>query len=256
MYRLIYSEFQYSFCSYSTKRRIIRFDNSSFVSIQLLFLFNHSATSRKVTSRFVSIQLLFLFNLHVRHEGQYGQKFQYSFCSYSTENQRTFKPDWPVSIQLLFLFNSSLCFRFLLLLVSIQLLFLFNGKRIKLRVSGTTFQYSFCSYSTSPSYERSVHFFLFQYSFCSYSTGKILYLIIVRNSFNTASVLIQQVKNLDWFYKRKFQYSFCSYSTQYQTQTTWKKRVSIQLLFLFNTIPFPKKSRKSIVSIQLLFLFN
>ena len=126
MYRLIYSEFQYSFCSYSTKRRIIRFDNSSFVSIQLLFLFNHSATSRKVTSRFVSIQLLFLFNLHVRHEGQYGQKFQYSFCSYSTENQRTFKPDWPVSIQLLFLFNSSLCFRFLLLLVSIQLLFLFN----------------------------------------------------------------------------------------------------------------------------------
>ena len=76
-----------------------------------------------------------------------------------------------------------------------------------------SFQYSFCSYSTSPSYERSVHFFLFQYSFCSYSTGKILYLIIVRNSFNTASVLIQQVKNLDWFYKRKFQYSFCSYST-------------------------------------------
>ena len=113
MYRLIYSEFQYSFCSYSTKRRIIRFDNSSFVSIQLLFLFNHSATSRKVTSRFVSIQLLFLFNLHVRHEGQYGQKFQYSFCSYSTLLTSFWKYGLWVSIQLLFLFNPSILLQLL-----------------------------------------------------------------------------------------------------------------------------------------------
>ena len=97
---------------------------------------------------------------------------------------------------------------------------------------------------------------LFQYSFCSYSTGNAPKISLPNVSFNTASVLIQQ------------------------SLTRMRKEislVSIQLLFLFNTL-FAKKTsigfcfntasvliqRRYLfsasevvgVSIQLLFLFN
>ena len=96
--------FQYSFCSYSTQQ-IGRWWSGRLVSIQLLFLFNLHGQARKEMDT-VSIQLLFLFNKYTDMPKGGRNRFQYSFCSYSTKRTRTFSRSWkPVSIQLLFLFN-------------------------------------------------------------------------------------------------------------------------------------------------------
>ena len=77
-----------------------------------------------------------------------------------------------------------------------------------------------------------------------------------RNSFNTASVLIQRDRGEDHCERSKFQYSFCSYSTSGHCRTAVYTRVSIQLLFLFNPMESLKIGIRLLVSIQLLFLFN
>ena len=118
--------FQYSFCSYSTKidagmgklntcfntasvliqLTLGRFrENKNNVSIQLLFLFNIPWRKCWVYFGFVSIQLLFLFNTKKTNYLILGNKFQYSFCSYSTRLGKAGKINISVSIQLLFLFN-------------------------------------------------------------------------------------------------------------------------------------------------------
>ena len=204
--------FQYSFCSYSTS---------------LLY--------RKQIPRRVSIQLLFLFNSQEILQGNIVELFQYSFCSYSTHRVRRqgvahpgFNTasvliqllwsdwhliDWPVSIQLLFLFNkfrlfvSLLHYRFNTASVLIQLLhwnilqslFLcFNTASVLIQLIGKKAFYIGCK---------------FQYSFCSYSTDNPKYYLSYNSSFNTASVLIQQKYKKRYWQTHKFQYSFCSYST-------------------------------------------
>ena len=78
------------------------------------------------------------------------------------------------------------------------------------------FQYSFCSYSTQFPISINQLFFWFQYSFCSYSTIGTWRNFGERHCFNTASVLIQRNHHHNSFEDSK---------------------VSIQLLFLFNSHP-------------------
>ena len=100
---------------------------------------------------------------------------------------------FPISIQLLFLFNLPAGFRGQYpSAISIQLLFLFNqffdcsdngrfdfntaSVPIQLLhfagiIKNVLFQYSFCSYSTIPPLNKQIYKTAFQYSFCSYSTG-------------------------------------------------------------------------------------
>ena len=61
------------------------------------------------------------------------------------------------------------------------------------------------------------------------------------NCFNTASVLIQRTENQLWVQLTLFQYSFCSYSTQTKCQRSLRQVVSIQLLFLFNSVRKQKR---------------
>ena len=139
-----------------------------------------------------------------------------------------------VSIQLLFLFNpynriytiiipsfntASVLIQLIILYnsinrlhVSIQLLFLFNQRAKLNELVAQQFQYSFCSYST-----------YLQIADAAY-----------RNSFNTASVLIQPSSGPKPLFIYVFQYSFCSYSTRLIKLLLWWSCVSIQLLFLFN----------------------
>ena len=119
----------------------------------------------------VSIQLLFLFNKYIKLEIEKIDKFQYSFCSYSTgeiylgkEIKQSFNTA-SVLIQhsveeVLSIFW--ICFntasvliqqrskkpRFIPTPVSIQLLFLFNSIVTPTTENRLMFQYSFCSYST------------------------------------------------------------------------------------------------------------
>ena len=141
-----------------------------------------------------------------------------------------------VSIQLLFLFNSTLeqkleeIPRFNTASVLIQLDM--HDKMVK----KLKFQYSFCSYSTV-SFGREQHCFgrfntasvLIQHTglprwpdlFCSFNTASVLiqlfiFFVLSRNRcFNTASVLIQRIENMTASKDERFQYSFCSYSTSF-----------------------------------------
>ena len=123
----------------------------------------------------VSIQLLFLFNQLPKIIDVFLEVFQYSFCSYSTNRDAKRRNLYRVSIQLLFLFNWRWCnCNKTDVDVSIQLLFLFNRYRQPLARSVFKFQYSFCSYSTV----------------CYSDAWKI------SGGFNTASVLIQQIKGV------------------------------------------------------------
>ena len=136
----------------------------------------------------VSIQLLFLFNSQLDETDKKIVTFQYSFCS-------------SVPVQL----ESCDCFNTASVLIQRELLQSFPGH--------SWFQYSFCSYSTSP--------------ICSprssnpcFNTASVLIQqhcpakhIKSRYCFNTASVLIQLSINFLKKYFSEFQYSFCSYST-------------------------------------------
>ncbi len=118
------------------------------------------------------------------------------------------------------------------------------------------FQYSFCSYSTTCSSFALRFVSLFQYSFCSYSTRREKVKQSYHESFNTASVLIQQ--GMKGFVlggiKVSIQLLFL-FNKQQRENKYLQRDVSIQLLFLFNSEEM-QSLHKNIVSIQLLFLFN
>src|SRR5699024_9630568 len=142
-----------------------------FVSIQLLFLFNIPFPFYSFHFFCVSIQLLFLFNKLVGTPKQVAWAFQYSFCSYSTDDWVHFFKD-HCSFQYSFCsystwrsfgfsqfksgFNTASvliqpsrhCGTAVYTCVSIQLLFLFNNRNNGYCQRLWKFQYSFCSYST------------------------------------------------------------------------------------------------------------
>ena len=102
-------------------------DEDCFVSIQLLFLFNKTIEINSKAGIVVSIQLLFLFNGYriARLGGSWS--FQYSFCSYSTVrrwNWQEKKQCFNTASVLIQLSNSIV--EYAIFFVSIQLLFLFN----------------------------------------------------------------------------------------------------------------------------------
>ena len=206
--------FQYSFCSYSTCLLIRNSIGNPNVSIQLLFLFNAQLILLRrnqigFNTASVLIQLATLIN---RIQ---GTLFQYSFCSYSTEEARK-ELEWQkVSIQLLFLFNreklthqrrkkgfntASVLIQQIscavipcIVFVSIQLLFLFNRKLKKKKSVGRKVSIQLL--------------FLFNvFLQCSYCQ-KLVVSIQLLFLFN---ILFPE----NGFKKIKFQYSFCSYSTR------------------------------------------
>ena len=270
------SAFQYSFCSYST-------------------LFCHFSEKNKESFNTASVLIQhlnpYLFSFSIL--------FQYSFCSYSTKYA-----DTPTSGMSEFQYSfcsystGSIAYRHSLHYVSIQLLFLFNYDLQGKTSLQIKFQYSFCSYSTifirstRKNFAVSIQLlFLFNIcellELCSESSVSIQLLflfneiypegICILRCFNTASVLIQQIRKStikvpfpcfntasvliqlchDCHTKEHqlFQYSFCSYSTYNIKTRRYLNGVSIQLLFLFNVLLLKRRSRIN-VSIQLLFLFN
>ena len=98
------SLFQYSFCSYSTKMWRKNFQQRK-VSIRLLFLFNQAYIEYIKENSKVSIQLLFLFNSsNMGKSGRILVSIQLLFL-FNEKLQSTCVHNFGVSIQLLFLFN-------------------------------------------------------------------------------------------------------------------------------------------------------
>ena len=144
-------------------------------------------------------------------------KFQYSFCSYSTNFLSPYLP-LKSTFQYSFCSYSTYC----------------NALQVSAHAS---FQYSFCSYSTHALVDILGGKIEFQYSFCSYSTCPAMFVEKVTAHFNTASVPIQQnllsiafceifisiqllflfnpFSSINTLSTQSFQYSFCSYSTAF-----------------------------------------
>ena len=106
------------------------------------------------------------------------QKFQYSFCSYST------RPPYIYS-KLLFCFNTAS------VLIQ-QIVRIFPMQIISFNTASVLIQQE----EAREELER----IAFQYSFCSYSTLKNLTKNMAQSCFNTASVLIQQLASISHLY--------------------------------------------------------
>ena len=118
---------------------------NSRVSIQLLFLFNEMLEDLICSSNCFNTASV-LIQPDEKSKVLCFNKFQYSFCSYSTYKSDS---DVPRSV------------------VSIQLLFLFNFSPIHSESLMMTFQYSFCSYST-------VHSLTLGYRVVCFNTASVL----------------------------------------------------------------------------------
>ena len=193
--------FQYSFCSYSTRTYTAEdITNYRFNTASVLIQQNRIASC--CWFEVVSIQLLFLFNNGSFRSVRKWLVFQYSFCSYST-----------------------LLLRFACLLLRFNTASVLIQQKEYLMQQHRWLGFNTASVLIQRDSERLQ--IIIDYGF---NTASVLIQQKLRrkaqirySSFNTASVLIQPLVATSLFFVGWFQYSFCSYSTEMAKKTVIKK---------------------------------